>query len=76
MKDPGTTWSPVRPRHEDGGAEPQDRIDQVQYAGPLKVVEAHTLVTGWPRPVPDTAGNGWLSDHAAAVVTFSLSARG
>ncbi|MFE0627854.1 endonuclease/exonuclease/phosphatase family protein [Streptomyces sp. NPDC058864] len=75
-KDPGTTWSPVRPQHEGGGAEPQDRIDQVQYAGPLKVVEAHTLVTGRPRPVPDTAGNGWPSDHAAAVVTFSLSARG
>ncbi|MDX3234553.1 hypothetical protein PV392_02380 [Streptomyces sp. ME03-5709C] len=76
VKRPGTTWSPVRPRHESGGAEPQDRIDQVQYAGPLKVVEAHTLVTGWPRPVPATAGNGWPSDHAAAVVTFSLSARG
>jgi membrane-associated phospholipid phosphatase len=44
----------------------------VQYAGGLKVVEAHSLVTGWPRPVPGTAGNGWPSDHAAAVVTFAL----
>ncbi|MEV6983543.1 endonuclease/exonuclease/phosphatase family protein [Sphaerisporangium sp. NPDC051017] len=76
VKDPGVTWSPVRPEHDGGGAEPQDRIDQVQYAGPLKVVEAHSLYTGWPRPVPDTAANGWPSDHAAAVVTFSLSARG
>ncbi|MBL1086681.1 hypothetical protein JK359_32775 [Streptomyces actinomycinicus] len=76
VKEPGTTWSPVRPRHEGGGAEPQDRIDQVQFAGRLKVLEAHTLCTGWPRPVPDTAGNGWPSDHAAAVVTFSLPARG
>ncbi|MFG1809580.1 hypothetical protein [Streptomyces sp. NPDC049040] len=68
---PGNTWSPVRPVR-DGGAEPQDRIDQVQYAGALKVVEAHSLTTGWPQPVPGTAANGWPSDHAAAVVTFSL----
>ncbi|WP_326816527.1 hypothetical protein OIE61_04825 [Streptomyces sp. NBC_01762] len=75
-KAPGNTWSPVRPRRDDGSAEPQDRIDQVQCAGPLKVVEAHTLFTGWPTPVSDTAPNGWPSDHASAVVTFSLSARG
>jgi hypothetical protein len=71
-KAPGTTWSPVRPVRDGGGAEPQDRIDQVQYAGALKVVEAHSLTTGWPQPVPGTAGNGWPSDHAAAVVTFAL----
>ncbi|MGW4728200.1 endonuclease/exonuclease/phosphatase family protein [Streptomyces shenzhenensis] len=76
VKAPGTTWSPVRPQREGGGTEPQDRIDQIQYAGRLKVLEAHSLFTGWPRPVPDTAANGWPSDHAAAVVTFSLSARG
>jgi hypothetical protein len=76
VRSPGITWSPVRPRREDGGAEPQDRIDQIQFAGRLKVAEAHNLFTGWPRPVPDTAANGWPSDHAAAVVTFSLSARG
>lgn len=74
VKDPGTTWSPVRPEHDGGGAEPQDRIDQIQYAGKLKVLEAHSLYTGWPRPVPDTAANGWPSDHAAAVVTFTLPA--
>ncbi|GAA4590969.1 hypothetical protein GCM10023194_49050 [Planotetraspora phitsanulokensis] len=73
-KDPGVTWSPVRPTGEDGKAEPQDRIDQIQYRGSLKVVEAHSLFTGWPRPVPGTAANGWPSDHAAAVVTFSLNA--
>ncbi|MFJ4847079.1 MULTISPECIES: hypothetical protein [unclassified Streptomyces] len=77
VAEPGTTWSPVRPQRDSGsGAEPQDRVDQIQYAGPLRVVEAHSLVTGWPRPVPGTAANGWPSDHAAAVVTFSLSARG
>ncbi|MGW4659719.1 endonuclease/exonuclease/phosphatase family protein [Streptomyces sp. NPDC004279] len=73
VKAPGITWSPVRPG---GGKEPQDRIDQIQYAGRLKVLEAHSLFTGWPRPVPDTSANGWPSDHAAAVATFSLSARG
>ncbi|MFC4035698.1 hypothetical protein ACFO3J_30135 [Streptomyces polygonati] len=75
-KAPGITWSPVTPQHAGGGAEPQDRIDQVQYSGPLKVEEAHSLFTGWPQVVPGTAANGWPSDHAAAVVTFSLSARG
>jgi exonuclease III len=69
---PGTTWSPVRPVRDGGDAEPQDRIDQVQYAGALTVVEAHSLTTGWPRPTPGTAANGWPSDHAAAVVTFAL----
>ncbi|MGV9610136.1 endonuclease/exonuclease/phosphatase family protein [Streptomyces sp. NPDC003631] len=76
VKAPGITWSPVRPQREGGGKEPQDRIDQIQYAGRLKVLEAHSLFTGWPRPVPDTSANGWPSDHAAAVATFSLSARG
>ncbi|WP_405591349.1 hypothetical protein [Streptomyces sp. NBC_01190] len=75
-KAPGVTWSPVRPRHDGGGAEPQDRIDQIQFAGQLKVAEAHSLFTGWPRAVPGTAANGWPSDHAAAVVTFVLSSRG
>ncbi|WP_377267707.1 hypothetical protein [Peterkaempfera sp. SMS 1(5)a] len=73
-KTPGITWSPVRQEHDGGGAEPQDRIDQIQYAGSLKVVEAHNLTTGWPKQVPDTAANGWPSDHAAAVVTFRLQA--
>ncbi|GAA1301058.1 hypothetical protein Psi02_28130 [Planotetraspora silvatica] len=73
-KAPGITWSPVRPTNEGGKAEPQDRVDQVQYRGSLKVVEAHSLFTGWPQPVPGTAANGWPSDHAAAVVTFSLNA--
>ncbi|WP_053662912.1 hypothetical protein [Streptomyces sp. MMG1121] len=77
VKEPGNTWSPVRAQREGGdGAEPQDRIDQIQFAGRLKVQEAHSLFTGWPRPVPDTTDNGWPSDHAAAVVTFSLPARG
>lgn len=53
-------------------AEPQDRIDQVQFAGPLGLLEAHTLATGWPQPDPSTAANEWPSDTAAAVATFTL----
>ncbi|WP_037914080.1 endonuclease/exonuclease/phosphatase family protein [Actinacidiphila yeochonensis] len=71
IKAPGITWSPVHPA-QGGDAEPQDRIDQVQYSGGLEVVEAHSLVTGRPLPVPGTGANGWPSDHAAAVATFAL----
>ncbi|MER5636638.1 endonuclease/exonuclease/phosphatase family protein [Kitasatospora sp. NPDC002227] len=68
---PGNTWSPTR-KVRGTGAEPQDRIDQVQYAGPLTLVEAHTLCTGWPQADPSTAANEWPSDTAAAVATFTL----
>ncbi|MEU8922960.1 endonuclease/exonuclease/phosphatase family protein [Kitasatospora sp. NPDC048545] len=70
-KAPGATWSPTRKRRGDR-PEPQDRIDYVQYAGPLKLVEAHTLVADWPQPEPNAAGNEWPSDTAAAVATFQL----
>ncbi|KJS60249.1 endonuclease/exonuclease/phosphatase family protein [Streptomyces rubellomurinus] len=70
-KAPGNTWSPTRKRRGDR-PEPQDRIDAVQYAGPLKLVEAHTLVADWPQPEPNTAANQWPSDTAAAVATFQL----
>ncbi|MCM2425464.1 hypothetical protein [Streptomyces sp. RKAG337] len=72
LASPGNTWSPVR-KVRGSGQEPQDRIDQVQFAGPLTLVEAHTLVTGWPQPAPGTAANGWPSDCAAAVATFTLA---
>ncbi|MFG2843890.1 endonuclease/exonuclease/phosphatase family protein [Kitasatospora sp. NPDC048296] len=71
VKNPGTTWSPTRKRRGDR-PEPQDRIDYVQYAGPLKLVEAHTLVADWPQPEPNAAANEWPSDTAAAVATFQL----
>ncbi|WP_439680292.1 endonuclease/exonuclease/phosphatase family protein [Embleya sp. MST-111070] len=67
-REPGNTWSPVDP------AQPQDRIDALYTAGPLSADEAHILVTGWPKPIPDTAANGWPSDHAAAVATFGVRA--
>ncbi|AGS68332.1 HAD-IA family hydrolase [Streptomyces collinus] len=71
--EPGHTWSPVHPVHEDGSGrpEPQDRIDYVLHHG-LTVLDSRTLVTGTPRPWPDVAGNEWPSDHAAVVTTFTL----
>ncbi|MFJ9609663.1 endonuclease/exonuclease/phosphatase family protein [Kitasatospora sp. NPDC101176] len=68
---PGATWSPTRKQRGDR-PEPQDRTDHVHYAGPLKLVEAHTLVADWPQPEPNTAANEWPSDTAAAVATFQL----
>ncbi|MFI6449549.1 endonuclease/exonuclease/phosphatase family protein [Kitasatospora sp. NPDC050543] len=71
VKAPGNTWSPTR-KQRGAKPEPQDRIDYVQYAGALKLVEAHTLVADWPQPDPNAAGNQWPSDSAAAVATFQL----
>ncbi|MGW1195700.1 HAD-IA family hydrolase [Streptomyces sp. NPDC002536] len=75
VRDPGTTWSPLHPRHEDGSGrpEPQDRIDYVLFAGSgLDVQDSVTLVTGTPRPYPDIADNVWPSDHAAVITTFTV----
>ncbi|MFF4739844.1 HAD-IA family hydrolase [Streptomyces sp. NPDC001262] len=75
LRDPGTTWSPLHPRHEDGSGrpEPQDRIDYVLFAGSgLDVRDSVTLVTGTPRPYPDIADNVWPSDHAAVITTFTV----
>ncbi|MGV9267648.1 endonuclease/exonuclease/phosphatase family protein [Kitasatospora sp. NPDC003701] len=71
LASPGATWSPTR-KQRAAKPEPQDRICAVHFAGPLTLVEAHTLVTGWPQPDPSAAGNGWPSDCAAAVATFQL----
>ncbi|WP_395292716.1 endonuclease/exonuclease/phosphatase family protein [Kitasatospora hibisci] len=74
VKAPGCTWSPTRKQRAAGRSEPQDRIDYVFYAGPLKLVEAHTLVADWPATGTDqaAAANEWPSDTAAAVATFRL----
>ncbi|MER6124494.1 HAD-IA family hydrolase [Streptomyces sp. NPDC001795] len=73
VRDPGHTWSPIHPLHEDGSGrpEPQDRIDYVLHRG-LTVLDSRTVVTGTPRPWPDVAGNDWPSDHAAVVTTFAV----
>ncbi|WP_338784061.1 HAD-IA family hydrolase [Streptomyces sp. DG1A-41] len=73
--DPGHTWSPIHPDHEDGSGrpEPQDRIDYVLHNGRgLKVCDSRTVVSGTPRAWPDVAGNDWPSDHAAILTTFAL----
>ncbi|MFF9982212.1 HAD-IA family hydrolase [Streptomyces erythrochromogenes] len=73
---PGTTWSPVHPRHEDGSGrpEPQDRIDFVLHAGErLTVLDSTTLATGRIAPWPDVAANDWPSDHAAVLTTFRFA---
>jgi endonuclease/exonuclease/phosphatase family metal-dependent hydrolase len=73
VRDPGHTWSPIHPVHEDGSGrpEPQDRIDYVLHRG-LTVLDSRTVVTGTPRPWPDVAGNEWPSDHAAVLTTFAV----
>ncbi|MET8248032.1 HAD-IA family hydrolase [Streptomyces sp. NPDC005202] len=75
VADPGPTWSPIHPVHEDGSGrpEPQDRIDYVLHRG-LTVLDSWTYVSGTPRPWPDVARNDWPSDHAAVVTTFAVRA--
>lgn len=70
---PGSTWSPiVTVDPTTGGAEPQDRIDYVHFAGKsLTVLGSNTLVAGWPSP-KNIPGNAWTSDHRAVVTTFSV----
>ncbi|MFJ6610378.1 endonuclease/exonuclease/phosphatase family protein [Streptomyces sp. NPDC091289] len=72
---PGTTWSPVYPKHDGstGADEPQDRIDFIDYAGSkLTVKDSVSFVDGDPKPVPDQAGNAWPTDHAAVLTTFTV----
>ncbi|WP_033282319.1 HAD-IA family hydrolase [Streptomyces sp. NRRL F-525] len=71
--DPGHTWSPIHPVHEDGSgrAEPQDRIDYVLHRG-LTVLDSRTFVVGTPSPWPDVSGNCWPSDHAAVLTVFAV----
>ncbi|WP_055492907.1 HAD-IA family hydrolase [Streptomyces sp. TP-A0356] len=73
LADPGPTWSPIHPVHEDGSGrpEPQDRIDYVLHRG-LTVLDSRTYVVGTPRPWPEVAGNDWPSDHAAVLTTFAV----
>ncbi|WP_405838064.1 HAD-IA family hydrolase [Streptomyces sp. NBC_01518] len=74
--DPGHTWSPIHPVHEDGSGrvEPQDRIDYVLHRG-LTVLDSRTFVVGTPSPWPDVSGNCWPSDHAAVLTVFAVPLR-
>ncbi|MCY9783421.1 endonuclease/exonuclease/phosphatase family protein [Nocardiopsis sp. EMB25] len=73
---PGTTWSPLYPRHNGstGRAEPQDRIDFVYHAGEdLSVRDSRTLVVGDPATVPNHADNEWTTDHATVLTTYGVT---
>jgi hypothetical protein len=69
--DPGTTWSPVVRTNSNGSAEPQDRIDYVDFSGGLRLASSDTVMVGWPSAT-DPAGNSWASDHAAVVSRFVI----
>ncbi|MDQ3578972.1 MAG: endonuclease/exonuclease/phosphatase family protein, partial [Actinomycetota bacterium] len=55
-----------------GVTEPQDRIDFVYAAGPVRTLRSSAVVYGTPKAVPDHKGNEWSSDHAAVVSKFSV----
>ncbi|MCX4809637.1 HAD-IA family hydrolase [Streptomyces sp. NBC_01239] len=76
VAEPGYTWSPIHPVHEDGSGrvEPQDRIDYVLCRG-LSVLDSRTFVVGAPSAWPDVAGNCWPSDHAAVLTVFAVPVR-
>uniref|UniRef100_UPI0031DD747D hypothetical protein n=1 Tax=Saccharothrix mutabilis TaxID=33921 RepID=UPI0031DD747D len=69
---PGTTWSPVYPRHNGstGVPEPRDRIDFVQSAGRVQATSSEAVVLGTPTAVPSHQDNLWSSDHAAVTTRF------
>ncbi|MGW8375021.1 endonuclease/exonuclease/phosphatase family protein [Streptomyces sp. ODS28] len=71
---PGNTWSPVYPRHHGstGRPEPQNRIDYIHYAGPLRVEDSRTVMAGTAKPIPYHKNNTWPSDHRAVLSTFSF----
>ena len=72
--DTGATWSPiVSTNANSGNAEPQDRVDYVEYAGkPLTVLGSNTLIAGWPS-AKNIQNDSWTSDHRAVVTTFALA---
>jgi endonuclease/exonuclease/phosphatase family metal-dependent hydrolase len=69
---PGNTWSPVF-SFNDGvnEPEPQDRIDQVHFAGEgVTPLNASVFVVGRPAEWPAHVNNAWPSDHAGVVAEF------
>ncbi|MFT4538131.1 MAG: endonuclease/exonuclease/phosphatase family metal-dependent hydrolase [Planctomycetota bacterium] len=74
---PGATWSPIFPWNDDEQAtEPQDRIDQIYFAGSgVELMDTEVFVTGIPVASPNHASNSWPSDHASVVADFRLRPR-
>ncbi|MDG2149833.1 MAG: endonuclease/exonuclease/phosphatase family protein [Planctomycetota bacterium] len=69
---PGNTWSPIFSFNDDELApEPQDRIDQIHFAGAgVTPLDASVFVVGRPAEWPAHTTNAWPSDHAAVVGKF------
>jgi endonuclease/exonuclease/phosphatase family metal-dependent hydrolase len=72
--DPGATAGIL------GGASPAaarpanlDRLDYIHYSGDISVQNANVVVDGFPAAPPSSAGNRWVSDHAAVEATLLLS---
>lgn len=72
---PDPTANPANTYSLVGSEGATDRVDYVDYAGKLQVIDAEAYYTGTPDPLPDVAGNDWPSDHAAAVTLFQLRAQ-
>ncbi|MAB78322.1 MAG: hypothetical protein CMJ89_03110 [Planctomycetes bacterium] len=72
--DPANTWSTIFPFNDDvNQPEPQDRIDQVHFAGSgVEPLDAAVFVVGNPADWPNHASNAWPSDHAGVVVDFAV----
>lgn len=71
---PGLTWwakRPPVPSYTPGDDDPQDRIDFVWYAGPVKV-HASEIVGEAGRADAAIQIEPWPSDHRAVVSTFSV----
>jgi len=70
---PGHTWSPLHRWHQQQTdvPEPQDRIDFVHYAGPLRPLTSQTAGVGTPKPFPHHENNQWTSDHWAVLSRFA-----
>jgi imidazolonepropionase-like amidohydrolase/endonuclease/exonuclease/phosphatase family metal-dependent hydrolase len=70
---PGLTWWAARPPvGDDFSGDPQDRIDFVYAAGPLRVLRSE-IVGEVDAPGVDLALTPWPSDHRAVVSTFELN---
>jgi endonuclease/exonuclease/phosphatase family metal-dependent hydrolase len=75
VSDPGNTWSPIYQTfvYPDGKHEPLDRIDLIHHAGAgVTTLASEVFTSGTIQQDPNYQNNGWPSDHAAVVSTFSV----
>lgn len=72
---PGLTWWAARPplvAYAPGDRDPQDRIDQIWYAGPVEPVSA-ILVGEAGRADVAISVTPWPSDHRAVIAAFHVT---